>query len=133
MGTTRAAVKAAILAIGLAAATATPAVAAGDNHTVSTAAVECPYYGNGVYNDTFDNYPGDGVSQTGWRAVVKCQLKPNWNGAKVRLKTSCSWGFSYYSDPVVLTPGSKYATLESPGQSAAGCFWGVSDYQLEQV
>jgi hypothetical protein len=106
-----------------------PATLAGK--TLETAKVKCPYWANGTYYDDYDNNPNDYVVGTGYRAYAnECQLKPGQYGATVRLVTSCSYGFTYYSEWKTFYSG--WIGLESPSQSTTGCVFGVADYWLEQ-
>lgn len=99
--------------------------------TLETAKVKCPYWANGTYYDDYDNNPNDWVVGTGYRAYAnECALKSGQYGATVRLVTSCSYGFTYYSAWKTFYSG--WVSLESPSQAEAGCVFGVANYWLEQ-
>ncbi|MEU1280082.1 hypothetical protein [Streptomyces sp. NPDC005805] len=118
---------------GLTLTGATPAAALGK--LLQTDAVVCGEAYTGTYEDTYDNYPGDWVDQTGYRAYASC-VKKSFVGApntRVRLVTSCRFGFTYYSEPKLVSSTVSRVEFITPGEDRTGCLFGVADYNIEKV
>lgn len=103
---------------------ASPA-AAGAYKYLETDKVACPAWATGI---SYDSY-----APTGYRAFAnECHTKPYVTSARVRLVTSCSWGFTYRSEPAAVVEG-RWTSFTSPPRTEPGCLFGVSDYWLEAV
>ncbi|MEU4836131.1 hypothetical protein [Streptosporangium sp. NPDC023615] len=99
--------------------------AAGAYKYLETAHAACPYWATGTYDDSY--------ASTGYRAFAnECHTKPYVMSARVRLVTSCSWGFTYRSETKTIVEGRR-ASFTSPSKNEPGCLFGVSDYWLEEV
>lgn len=81
---------------------------------------------SGIYHDAYG-------PTTGYRAYGSyCHSKTSFHSGYIRLVTSCSWGFTYYSDWVWVDPASSGVNVVSPKESEMGCTWGVSTAWLEE-
>lgn len=93
---------------------------------LETEKVACPVWATGTYYD--DSAP------TGYRAFAgECHTKAFVMSARVRLVTSCSWGFTYRSEPKTLVEGGSWVHFTTPSPNEPGCLFGVSDYWLEEA
>ena len=74
---------------------------------------------SGIYHDAYG-------PTTGYRAYGSyCHSKTSFHSGYIRLVTSCSWGFTYYSDWVWVDPASSgWNPSVSPKESEMGCTWG---------
>ncbi|MEW9552518.1 hypothetical protein [Nonomuraea sp. NPDC050783] len=98
-----------------------PAAAVGKY--LETDKVACPVWATGTYHDTYE--------PSGYRAFAnECHTKAFVMSARVRLVTSCSWGFTYRGEVKTVVEG-RWASFTTPSQNEPGCLFGVSDYWLE--